>query len=75
MITDITVHYNSGRTQKIVVRGAMWEGETWDARAARVMRTGDGLRIPASVRVSCDTGVVVNMANVEHVETWTRIRQ
>lgn len=74
MITDITVHYTSGRTQKIVVRGAIWEGETWDARAERAVSRGGGLRIPASVRVSCDTGIVVNMANVEHVETYTRTR-
>ena len=75
MITDITVHYNSGRTQKIVVRGAMWEGETWDARAERATARGGAFRIPASVRVSSDIGLVVNMANVEYVEAYTRARQ
>lgn len=74
MITEITVHYTSGRTQKIVVRGAIWEGETWDARAERMMSTGGALRVPASARVSSDAGVVVNMGNVEHVETYVRPR-
>lgn len=68
-ITEITIHYASGRTRKMNLRGEIHNGFTWSIHFAE---SSGSLRIPAHVRVESDVDVVVFLDNVEDVEVFVR---
>jgi hypothetical protein len=68
-ITEITIHYTSGRTRKLNLRGEIHNGSTWSILFAQA---AGSLRIPAHVRVESDVDVVVFLDNVEDVEALVR---
>jgi hypothetical protein len=71
-ITQVTIHYVSGRERKLTLRGEIYNGYVWSIVFQEAADRGAALRIPESVRISSDTDIVIYFAQVEDVEVVTR---
>lgn len=71
-ITQVTIHYASGRERKLALRGEIYNGFVWSMVFKEAADRGAALRIPESVRVGSDVDIVIYFARVEDVEVYTR---